>query len=166
MTAKDERETTPIVVDRYRIVDSDDEARLGESKPESWREVAAQANRHLMRIVAGATRLLAETIESVTRGIRGMSVLPSSISRRIEQTHLTADAKEGREQDRLLSSGLPTVENGLKVLNDVLKKYKALGVTAEVRIDTDGRSVIVLLSPEARNVLGESADSSQATGDD
>jgi hypothetical protein len=159
VTSKDEHKTTSIVVDHYRIVVSDEDDRLGEQKPKSWSEVATQVNGHLMRMAAGATRLIAETIESATRLVRGISVLPSSVSRRIEQTHSAADDKEGREQDRLLSSGLPSVENGLKLLNDVLKKYKTLGFTAEVRIATDGKPVIVLLPPGGQNVLADAEES-------
>ena len=79
-SAKDD---STVSVDAYGCHLEASPGSLGEEPPGSWKEVCHQINGHLMRIAVGPTRLLAESIEGLTRLVRGVAGFPAVISRRI-----------------------------------------------------------------------------------
>lgn len=140
-----------IVVDKYRVLVP--KSSLGEDTPKSWREVGRQVNGHLMRLAAGATRLLAEVVESATRLVRGVAGIPASISKRLEAAHDSADYSEGRAQqgsDRSVSAAKAEEE-----ITAILTKYSVKGYLSGVHQSADGRPVIVILRPDANDALDE-----------
>jgi hypothetical protein len=159
-----EDDSKSIVFDKYRVIVPLKDADLGESVPRSWAEVAAQMNSHLMRIASGATRLVAELLESTTRLLRGLSGLPASVSKRLEQAHDSADR---HERQRQLSSGTnspatSTAENARKEIAHILQKYRVQGYIADVAQTKDGKAVIMILPPDAPEAL-DTTDHTETT---
>jgi len=145
---------TTIVVDKYRVVVSLKDSDLGESNPDSWREVASQVNRHLMRIVSGSTRFVAELLESATRLLRGISALPGSVSRRLDQAHSDADQREQRRQGAVATATTGVnAEDARKEIAAILQKYRIQGHLADIVKTRDGKAVIMILPPDAPEAL-------------
>ena len=73
---------------------------LGEEPPASWRQVWRQVHRHLMRLVSGLPRLLAEAVEGVTRLAR--STIPREAAAKVEAAHAEAEFwEDALRRDRL-----------------------------------------------------------------
>jgi hypothetical protein len=158
----------PIVVEAYGFkvdVNSrpDD---LGEQPPSSWKDVPGRVNQHLMRIAVAPTRLVAEALEGVTRLIRGLSRLPSSIVNRVQRAHFEADAIEGQRQQiarglikQHVASAKPRAlltddaseedktTQAVEQIQALLQKYKDKGLDAYVMFGSDGKPIIVLGVP-------------------
>src|SRR5688572_13777984 len=78
---------------------------IGETPPESWREVLERLNGHLMRLAVAPTRLLAEVFEGGTRLLNGLTSLPGAMATRLREGHARADRAEAERQSALASSG-------------------------------------------------------------
>lgn len=161
-------EDVPVVVEAYgfKVELPHRPETLGERAPDSWRDVPAQVNRHLMRIVAAPTRLIAEVLEGVTRLVRGLSRMPDSVASRMEYAHREADKTERQRQELVtgteqseLTSGAPhgaltsdpsspdTATLALDQIQKILQKYIARGLDAYAVLGPDGKVVIVLGTP-------------------
>jgi hypothetical protein len=180
----DERDDVQIVVDAYGIKTTlkarpDD---LGEPPPASWKDVPYQINRHLMRIAAAPTRLIAEVLEGATRIVRGLSRIPSSVANRLRHAHIEADAREsqcqelisgapprklaGSPSDNRLTGHVSSEDQATRALSQiqaVLKKYSDQGYDAYVVIGSDGKPIIVLGAPHGSETqIREAVDQAQA----
>ena len=154
MTASDDHDNKPIiVVDPYRIVLHAKPADLGEQAPQSWSDVARQVNRHLMRIAAGPTRLIAELFESTTRVLRGIARVPEAVANRVDRAHENADALEACAQQALLANGAHETTQSLTIVESVLTKYRVQGHYADVVSGPKGDPVIVIVRPEIANTI-------------
>ena len=139
---------------RYRGTPGD----LGEGLPASWRQVWRQVNRHLMRLVSGVPRFLAEAFEGMTRIAR------STVSRdaAVEAAHAEADFWE--EAHRLQPVALGVSERRQREagrrLAAILERFRAGGHVAEVVVDGDGRAMVVIVRGPGN---GRADDQSGAT---
>ena len=127
---------------RYRGKPGD----LGEAAPASWRQVWRQVNRHLMRLVSGVPRFLAEAFEGMTRIAR--STVPRAEA--VEAAHAEADLWEEAHQLQPLSAGVSKrrQRQAQRRLAAILERYRAAGHVAEVLADADGRPMVVIVRRE------------------
>ncbi len=120
---------------------------LGETMPASWRQVWRQVNRHLMRLVSGVPRFLAEAFEGMTRIAR--STVPRAAA--IEAAHAEADFWETAHRRMPVALGVSQRrqrEAGRR-LAALLARYRAGGHVAEVLLDGEGRPMVVIVRGEA-----------------
>ena len=153
-------ERAAVVVDRYRVVVSVRPADSHEPAPDSWRDVARQMNAHLMRVAVGITRLAAELLESSSRLVRGIGGLPSSVSKRLEQAHASAERTEADAQAHAAAapSSLADSDVAIKEIAALLNRYRVLGNIAQINHDKDGQPMIVILRPDAHEALETAID--------
>jgi hypothetical protein len=183
-TDSDDRDEIPIVVDGYGIKVTlkarPDE--LGEPTPTSWKDVPYQVNRHLMRIAAAPTRLIAEVLEGAARIVRGLSRIPSSVASRLQRAHIEADARESKNQEAItgapqrelapgvpensLTSGETSEDNAARAISQIqaiLKKYSDQGRDAYIVIGSDGKPIVVLgAPPNSEAQIREAIDQARA----
>jgi len=160
ITDADNEHEVPIVVDAYGVKVTlksrpDD---LGEQKPSSWRDVPSLVNRHLIRIAASPTRLVAEILEGAARLVRGLSRIPSSVAGRMQSAHTEAEiasstiqgqSAPGSSHNRL-TNGAQIADKATLALTQIqslLQKYSSQGVDAYVALGPDGKIIIVIGTP-------------------
>lgn len=168
-TDSDNEFEVPIVVDAYGIKVTlksrpDD---LGEQEPSSWRDVPSLVNRHLIRIAASPTRLIAEVLEGATRLVRGLSRIPGSVANRMQSAHTEADSREQLRQElanktiqegqlaqgsshNRLTNGTQIADKAAVALTQIqslLQKYSSQGVDAYVALGPNGKIIIVIGTP-------------------
>lgn len=151
------QKTATVVVDKLGVKIAGTPRSLGEKPPESWREVWQQFNRHLMRIVTGGTRFLAEAFEGGTRIVRGVSMiseekeLSSSTQAKIMDAHTQGDLLEERQQEQSQSSQLVLdAEAAVNRLQSILEKLRGKGAVVEVVRLSDGQVAIMVVRPDHR----------------
>ena len=151
-----ETEVSTVQVDFYKIKIDARSADLGEEPPTSWRQVIEQIHHHLMRLASAPTRLIAETLEGVTRLVRGVSGVPEAISSRIERAHVHADAKETLAQERSLASAphLGEEHEDAQLLS-ILDRCRVEGLLVKTMRGPGGIPAIVVLRPEFEHDLPE-----------
>ena len=153
-----EKGNTVLLADPFRIKLRVRSADLGESPPQSWKEVARQVNRHLMRIAAGSTRLVSEVIEGTTRLVRGISEVPAAMARRIERVHVVSDVAEEMKQEQVHNAEeIPCPDEALKRINEILERYRVEGFVAGISFDKNGRAVVIVVRPEHGGIAEEVA---------
>ncbi len=144
---------------RYRGSPGD----LGEAKPASWRQVWRQVNRHLMRLVSGVPRFLAEAVEGVTRIAR------STVSRAAAVEAAHAEAELWEEAHRRLPAAVGVSKRRQRAagrrLAALLARYRAGGHVAEVLADAEGRPMVVIVRREAPNFGRLGAGSGEGQGE-
>jgi hypothetical protein len=102
---KEPRDKHRVELDLYGLKASARPGDLGEEPPATMREALRQMRGHLVRILAAPTRLVAETLEGLTRFVRGTSTVPGAIATRIQQAHARSDHGEDQRQEAAESDG-------------------------------------------------------------
>ncbi len=122
---------------------------LGEAAPASWSEVWRQVHRHLMRLVSGVPRLLAEAVEGVTRIAR--STVPPGAASKVETAHAYADSWEQAQRRLPPAAGVSAGgrKEARRALEAVLERYRRQGHVAGVVAGPGGRPVVVIVPSEA-----------------
>ncbi len=159
MTDRSTRNDDLIVVEKLGIKISARPGDLGEKPPDSWWQVAQQLNKHLMRIVAGSTRLIAEALEAGTRLARGFtstSRSSSDISPKVVSAQAVGDSLEEQKQSQLESGQLRLeAEEVSDRLSSILRALQGRGLVAEVLQQADGTMTVVVIRPELQSSVVE-----------
>ncbi len=134
---------------RYRGTPGD----LGEKAPATWAEVWGQVRRHLMRLVSGVPRLLAEAVEGVTRLAR--STLSGEAAGKVRAAHDEADFWEKALRRYPVSLGVcrEGQRDARRVIEAILERYRRGGYVAEIAADGEGRPVLVIVASGIPGVL-------------
>jgi len=95
----DEERGDHVELDIYGLKAKGRAGDLGEPQPTTMREALRQIRGHLLRILVAPTRLVAETLEGVTRLVRGTSAVPGALAARVQAARVRADQREDQRQE-------------------------------------------------------------------
>jgi hypothetical protein len=160
----DAPETEHVAVDVYGIKANVRAGDLGEPHPTSAREALRQMRGHLLRIVVGSTRLIAEVLEGATRLIRGTTALPGSLATRLHDAHTRADHREEqlqeavREPVRLIPAPEEEVQRQVERLVALLHRIRDRGRDGAAVELPDGDLLFLLgTAIDSRDAIEEAA---------
>jgi len=162
---------TTVAVDIYGIKVKARPSASGEEPPTTWKEASEQVKRHLIRIAAGPTRLIADALDGAARLVQGISRLPSSAVMRLDGSHREAERRERERQDEAAnerpphhllqtssivagnrsegaSKGAALATSAVSRIEAILEYYRKQGTDAYVIIGANGKIIVVIGMPK------------------
>jgi hypothetical protein len=159
-TSEGTAEKTGIQVDIYgiKIKGPLRPADTGEPQPETWKDVAHAVHRHLKSLAVHLFGLPDDVLDAARKLVRGLSELPGALARRIDRAHENADRGEAKRQLKV-AAGLPAPSptEALDNLEAGLLALQAEGAAVEIRELEDGRTALIIVKPEERQIAAELA---------